>query len=240
MSTEAMAGPQTSGPRGLIAAPWHLLTVLGVFAYFAVSQAQPTQGQAAAPVVASNGAMIRAYLLNIAEEIGIASWVWAGVRWSGGNLQTLTGRSWTSLRTIVVDVAIAAPFWIVWEFTAWAAHRVVDRVQAPTAPYQPPAGLLEVSLWIALSIAAGICEEIVFRGYLQKQFLGATGNLALAVVLQAAVFGFAHTYQGCKQVIVIFVLGILYGVLAASRRNLGANMMAHAWSDIFEGWLRQL
>jgi membrane protease YdiL (CAAX protease family) len=58
--------------------------------------------------------------------------------------------------------------------------------------------------------------------------------------LQAAVFVFAHTYQGWKQVIVIFVLGILYGVLAASRRNLGANMMAHAWSDIFEGWLRQL
>jgi hypothetical protein len=50
----------------------------------------------------------------------------------------------------------------------------------------------------------------------------------------------AHTYQGWKQTIVIAVLGILYGILAAGRRNLRANMLAHAWSDVFEGWLRSL
>jgi hypothetical protein len=36
-------------------------------------------------------------------------------------------------------------------------------------------------------------------------------------------------------VIVIAPLGILYGVLVAWRGNLRANMIAHAWSDIFEG-----
>jgi hypothetical protein len=48
----------------------------------------------------------------------------------------------------------------------------------------------------------------------------------------------AHTYQGWKRVIVIAALGILYGALAVWRRNLRANVLAHAWSDIFEGWLR--
>jgi hypothetical protein len=37
-----------------------------------------------------------------------------------------------------------------------------------------------------------------------------------------------------------FALGILYGALVAWRRNLRASMIAHAWSDLFEGWLRFL
>jgi membrane protease YdiL (CAAX protease family) len=103
-------------------------------------------------------------------------------------------------------------------------------------------GLLGVgrSPLILLSISAGIGEEIVFRGYLQKQFQAATGSIVAAVILQGAIFGLAHTYQGWKQVFVIAVLGILYGALVAWRRNLRASMIAHAWSDIFEGWLRSL
>ena len=117
---------------------------------------------------------------------------------------------------------------------AGASHRRSSTT--PTTPYQPPSGHLEIFLWIALSISAGICEEIVFRGYLQNQFRSATRSVVAAVILQGAVFGLAHTYQGWKQVIVIAALGVLYGMLAAWRRNLWANMIAHAWSDIYEGW----
>jgi len=39
---------------------------------------------------------------------------------------------------------------------------------------------------------------------------------------------------------VIVVLGILFGALAAWRRNLRANMIAHAWADVWEGWLKFL
>jgi hypothetical protein len=116
----------------------------------------------------------------------------------------------------------------------------VARVQTPTTPYQPPSGFLEVFLWILLSVSAGICEEIVFRGYLQQQFRAATRSIALAVLLQGLLFGLVHVYQGWKHVIVIVPLGILYGALVAWRRNLRASMLAHAWSDLFEGWLRFL
>jgi CAAX protease family protein len=92
-------------------------------------------------------------------------------------------------------------------------------------------------LWLALSASAGVCEEIVFRGYFQKQFHAFTGNVALAVVLQALVFGAGHAYQGMKQVVVISVLGALYGVLAAWRKSLRPGMIAHAWSDVFGGLL---
>jgi membrane protease YdiL (CAAX protease family) len=60
------------------------------------------------------------------------------------------------------------------------------------------------------------------------------------VLGQGLVFGLFHAYQGWTNVIVISVLGVLYGVLAAWRKNLRANMIAHAWSDIWGGWLQML
>ncbi len=184
--------------------------------------------------------MIRAYLLSILSEWGMVYWAWAGVHWKGGQMRDLTGGRWTSWRGVALDVAIAIPFWFIWELTAWLMSRAVERVPAAAATYHPPSGFAEVALWILLSISAGICEEIVFRGYLQRQFRAATRSIVAAVILQGAVFGMAHTYQGWKRVIVIAVLGILYGTLVAWRRNLRASMIAHAWSDIFEGWLRSL
>ena len=61
-----------------------------------------------------------------------------------------------------------------------------------------------------------------------------------AVRRQAIVFGLMHSYQGWKRVIVISALGVLSGTLAAWRGNLGANMIAHAWSDVWEGWLKMV
>jgi len=93
-------------------------------------------------------------------------------------------------------------------------------------------------IWIATSMTAGICEEMAFRGYLQRQLRALSGNVAVAVVGQGVVFGLVHAYQGWKNVVVICVLGALYGVLAAWRRNLRANIITHAWGDIWEGWLK--
>ena len=166
------------------------------------------------------------------------AWAWGGVQFKGGNLRTLTGGRWTSWRSLALDVAIAIPFWVVWELTARVVHHAVERVQTPTTAYHPPAGFAEVSLLILLSVSAGVCEEIIYRGYFQQQFRTATRSVIAAVILQAFVFGMVHAYQGRKQVVMIAPLGILYGALVAWRGNLRATMIAHAWSDIYEGWLK--
>ena len=230
-----------SPERRLIAPWWHTLTILLVYlapSIFMAFARHPAAAQTAssAPSAPAHNVMIKSYAISIALEWGMAYWAWGGVHWRGGTLRDLTGGRWSSWRGVATDIAIALPFWVVWEFTAWLVHRIVDRIQTPTTPYQVPIGVLEISLWILLSISAGVCEELVFRGYLQNQFRAITRSIVAAVVLQGLIFGLAHTYQGWKQVIVIAALGILYGVLAAWRRNLRANMIAHAWSDIYEGW----
>ena len=228
--------------RRLIASPWHTLSILLIFAYLGFRTGMPSSTVApeSAHPNASHSALLLKYGLLILSEWGMAYWAWVGVHWRGGTLRDLTGGRWTNWRSVATDVAIAIPFWVVWELTAWLVHWILQRVPSAHASYQPPKGFTEVVMWILLSISAGIGEEIVFRGYMQKQFQAATGSIVAAVMLQGAIFGLAHTYQGWKQTIVIAVLGILYGILAAWRRNLRANMLAHAWSDVFEGWLRSL
>ena len=57
----------------------------------------------------------------------------------------------------------------------------------------------------------------------------------MAVLAQAVLFGLAHGYQGIKNVVVITVLGLLYGLLALGRGNLRPGMLAHVWSDVYGG-----
>ena len=59
-----------------------------------------------------------------------------------------------------------------------------------------PIGWTAKTVWICLSFAAGIGEEVVLRGYLQRQLRALTTRLDLAIVLQALVFGVAHIYEG--------------------------------------------
>ena len=59
-----------------------------------------------------------------------------------------------------------------------------------------PRGIAEAILWVLLSISAGISEELVFRGYLQRQLTAFTGRTSVATFLQVAVFGIAHGYPG--------------------------------------------
>ena len=124
------------------------------------------------------------------------------------------------------------------ELTAYGVHWFLGPSHARSVEALLPQSLPEILPWILVSLTAGFCEELQSRGYLQRQFHALSGNIIVAVFGQAILFGFMHSYQGWKQVIVITVLGVLYGALAAWRRNLGANIIAHAWSDIWEGWLK--
>ena len=103
-----------------------------------------------------------------------------------------------------------------------------------------PQSLLEVLIWIGTSVTAGICEEMAFRVYLQRQFHALSGTIVMAVLGQGLVFGRFHAYQGWDNVIVICVLGVLFGILAAWRRNVRANIMVHVWADVCSGWLKFL
>jgi len=179
---------------------------------------------------------IALYLTTIVWEWILTAYVLVGVRRYGTSLEEVTGAKWKNVLEFVRDVGIAVAFWfaalLVLGATAIALH---FKGSKESVGFLAPEGLVQISLWILVCVTAGFCEETIFRGYLQKQFISWTGNAASGVVLSAAVFGACHVYQGVKAAVVISVYGLLFGILAQWRKSLRPGMMTHALHDTVSG-----
>ena len=93
-------------------------------------------------------------------------------------------------------------------------------------------------LFTGVSITAGICEEIVFRGFLIHVLYGATGSLAIALVLSSGVFGVAHAYQQPAGAVRAAVLGLILALPLVLHGSILPSIIAHAAIDILSGlWL---
>jgi membrane protease YdiL (CAAX protease family) len=186
------------------------------------------------------------YLSLIAAEWGLAWYVWRGIRRQGAiGLRELVGGRWRGARDLLRDTTLAIGAWAVWTtlmaaWTAWTACATATRwagaaTAADTINPLLPRGLVEVALWVVLSLSAGFCEELVFRGYLFRQFESLLGGRWSALALQAVLFGVSHGYQGGAACLKITLYGVLFGMLALWRDSLRPGMMGHAFTDIMAG-----
>lgn len=180
---------------------------------------------------------MRVYFSAMAAEWGAIYYIWHVCRSRGSSLQVLIGGTW-SLRCVTIDVLIAAAFWLVVRLVLLAVHSLLNDTAANVTNQLLPRTMIESIVWIFVSITAGICEELMFRGFLQRQILTLTGSAILAIVAQAIIFGATHAYQGWRSVVAIVVYGLLAGILAHCRRSLRPGIVAHAWQDIAGGLLR--
>lgn len=227
--------------RRPVAPTWHTVTfLLIVFGFAAVSAVQHAGG-------AGRHQHLYTYLFTMGWEWLLVGFVLWGTRKNGVTLKDLVGGRWDSPEDALLDVAIAVGFWIAAAlvlFLAAAALGLTDpnKFEAAKKAVEvlKPNGTLESVVWVALSLTAGICEEVMFRGYIQKQFVAWTSSDLAAVLLQAIVFGAAHAYQGARLATVITVYGMMFGVLAVLRRSLRPGMMAHAMQDTLSGLVRNI
>jgi membrane protease YdiL (CAAX protease family) len=176
------------------------------------------------------------YLPTLAMEWSVFGYIVWGVRKRGISLRELVGPRWSKGKQNLVDLGIAACF----ELAALAvlggvAHLLHTESGSKSLMFMMPATALELAVWLMLSLTAGICEETIFRGYFQRQFIGWTGSTVVGIVLSAAIFGAGHIYQGWKQTIVIGVFGAMFGALAVMRRSLKPGMIAHSFQDSAAG-----
>jgi len=214
-----------------------LAIVFGVTALGAVSAgraaADPGQGHSSR------------YLMLLIMEWALFYFAWRGLRLGGTPLRDVVGGRWSSWKDIALTFALAAGFWVCAAFVLGALKRGLDLMGAGRAQETArtmalilPHGALETTLWVLLSISAGFCEEVVFRGYLQRQFMALTRHQVPGIALSALVFGLGHAYQGILSVTVITAYGLLFGSLAYYSRSLRPGMIAHAWEDLSSGLFR--
>lgn len=176
------------------------------------------------------------YLTTMAWEWLLVGYIYWGLRRRGKSFKNIMGKSWKRVADFLIDFAIAFGFWIAAIFIlSIVSHLVHATGMAEAARRLAPQGLFESLVWVALSVTAGICEETIFRGYLQRQFVAWTRSAPVGVLLSAALFGAGHVYQGAKATVVIGVYGLMFGILAEARQNLRPGMMTHAWHDAITG-----
>ena len=180
------------------------------------------------------------YLVTLLFEWLLFVLVVAGVWRSGASVLIVLGDHWHSLRQVLRDIGIAAGFWIVTWMLLWVLGQLLRPAALGRNVSMLPERGIEVALWIALSVSAGICEETIFRGYLQRQFMALTKSAPAGILLSAAAFGAAHAYQGFRMTILIALYGAMFGILAYWRGSVRPGMIAHAWQDSLNGVLAAL
>jgi membrane protease YdiL (CAAX protease family) len=97
-----------------------------------------------------------------------------------------------------------------------------------------PFSSLERGWFAALSLTAGICEEVLFRGFLLRYLHTSPLHLGLvwAALAAALVFGTHHFYQGVKGFVSTSVGGLIFTAILLVTGSLWAGMVFHAAVDL--------
>ena len=103
-----------------------------------------------------------------------------------------------------------------------------------------PANLDEFLPFLLLAISAGVCEEVVFRGYFIRYFEwlfagNGTLSIGLAIIVPAIIFGVSHLYQGRKAVVKIIAMAMMFGAFFLLTDSLWVLIFLHALVDILGG-----
>jgi len=184
-------------------------------------------------------ARIRAY----AETIGV-DWILLAVLFlivpTSGLLFTPTatniailGIDSSVIYGFIVGVAISL---VVFTALAWFVESIRSYVQQMMKGVESilPQNSRERWTFAAVAVTAGICEEVIFRGFL-LHYLHVqpfTLNIGVSVLLAALIFGLAHLYQGLQGIIITTIMGIFFGLLFMATGNLLLPIILHAFIDL--------
>lgn len=79
-----------------------------------------------------------------------------------------------------------------------------------------------------LVLTVALCEEFIYRGFVEAVFAGVLSGSALAgAVVSAAFFSSAHMYQGRKGLITTFAVGIIFSVARIWTGSLLPSIIIH-------------
>jgi membrane protease YdiL (CAAX protease family) len=188
-------------------------------------------GDASARAALYRKAMLLYWMFTI---ILVALWLGAGRPAAALGLAAPEG-----LRLLVgaiITVLGLAVLYAQWRAVSKLDDKVLAGLRAQSSEFADflPRTEREAALFRGLSITAGVCEEIVCRGFL-IWYLGSYVGVWPAVFLAAVVFGIGHLYQGRAGVIRTGATGLLMGILYLGTGSLLFPVILHAAVDLQGG-----
>jgi uncharacterized protein len=97
-----------------------------------------------------------------------------------------------------------------------------------------PRSTLEYRLFLGVALTAGLCEELLYRGY----FLATAASfltLGGAIAVGAFAFGAGHAYQGTRGMLKTSLAGLLFSLVYVSTGSLLWPIVLHVVTDVVGG-----
>lgn len=115
-----------------------------------------------------------------------------------------------------------------------AFDRVRERLKHVEAllPHTPG----ERKLFSVLAITAGICEELLFRGFM-IWYLQHWMGLIQAALLSSLLFGIGHAYQGLRGILTTGLVGAFMAAVYLFSGSIYLCMLIHALMDLYAGFV---
>ena len=125
---------------------------------------------------------------------------------------------------LAAGVVLMAPVW----------RRGVERRERKLHLFMPRTRQ-ERGLWVAVAIAAGVSEEVTYRGVMFAVLAGITGSALAGAVVASLIFGISHIVQGWKSAAIITIIALLLHGLVALSGTILLAVVIHAVYDIVAG-----
>jgi len=90
-----------------------------------------------------------------------------------------------------------------------------------------------VGVFLVLTVA--ICEEFIYRGFVEGIFANLSGSVLAGALISAAFFSSAHLYQGRKGLITTFAVGLIFAAARIWTASLFPSMVVHFAVDFSAG-----
>ncbi len=147
---------------------------------------------------------------------------WIGIDLMSRLVFDLPALNWAVIATIPL---VGVMYTLTQSNWAWVKtlNEPVETYMRPLLKDLPPGGLLLVAL------AAGIGEELLFRGVIQQGVSDWAGP-GLGLVVASVLFGFAHALNR-YYVMVTMAMGVYLGLLYQASQNIVLVMLVHALYD---------
>jgi uncharacterized protein len=216
-------------PEGGVASTRHTLGFLFALLVLAIGGAIQSPIYEWATTLASPHARLLLYVRILALQWLWVGYVWLGVRHSTTSMRALIDDSrWTGLRWLRY-LAIGVAGFVLYLAVGTGLSRMLQPSPEALRGLQAmlPKAPVETVLWAGFALSAGICEEVVYRGYLLRQFRALTGSTLAALVLQALCYSVFHLVLPIQMLVGVGVLGLLLGGLAVWQKSLVPGMVLH-------------
>lgn len=161
--------------------------------------------------------------------------VWYFIKREGGTLGEIIGSVGKNILSSIAAVLTLTAFSIAWfqviESTVNNLIFGVEYMEQFFYSFRRIPFTMFLYLILVTSLTAGVCEEIIWRGYLQtrlQHLLG--GRIYTATTIQAILFGLWHGPS--THAIFTAVFGYIYGLIYARTKILTPIMISHWLGDL--------